>query len=274
MAEAVDCGHTWQPRIVDDFVNLTESEAYSFEVEWLAHRRAEGHSCLNRNTGGLGGWTHNAETRAKISQRTVAACGSPDYRLWLANRMAEVMSRPGYLDQIRKSISARNATPEWKANQSAKMTGKILGPASEERKEKIRQAHLGVPESDETKSILSEAHKGLACPESTKQKLSEYWAGKPKSSEHCEAIRKAKLGKPRDEATKEKIRLTLAGRKCPRRKTRLTYDEWEWMFIDVRQTAAPEFDPAGEVLTDLERYKLQRARHLLKSKILQPAPAA
>lgn len=112
-------------------------------------------------------------------------------------------------------------------------------------------------------------HTGVPLPESAKKKLSEYLTGKPKSAEHAKNIALAKLGKPRNEATKEKIRISLLGKKYTRRKTVLTEDEWGWLFELRGVLSSSPYDFTGLVLSQEERYALQRRRFKQKKLVVQ-----
>lgn len=102
---------------------------------------------------------------------------------------------------------------------------RVLGPCSEERKEKIRRAKLGkkrVPLSEEHKKKISLSNIGRTVSEETRQKMRQRRASeetreklrnKRHSEESKEKMRIAALGKKSSEETRQKMRQAKLGKK-------------------------------------------------------------
>jgi len=113
-------------------------------------------------------------------------------------------------DRIGRERSGRPVT-KLSDETREKMRKAHLGmKASKEAREKMRKAHLGKKLSEETKEKISKANLGKILSEETKEKLSKAHLGKKLSEETKEKMRKAHLGKRLSEETKEKMRQTKA----------------------------------------------------------------
>lgn len=99
---------------------------------------------------------------------------------------------------------------EHSANIGLALKGK---PKSAEHVEKVRQANIGRIVSEETKQKLSESHKGKKLPAEQRAKMSESQRGRVVTEETGRKISMALTGKKMSEETKQKISQAGTGRK-------------------------------------------------------------
>lgn len=153
--------------------NISEEEAFYWESYWIKYigRRdlKEGTLC-NLTDGGEGtsGRECSEETKRRVSK---------------ANKgKKNGMYGKHHSEEIKNKIRvAAKGKPSGAKGKPAWNSGKVLGPRSEETRQKISAANKGKVRSFETCRKISVANKGKVLSKETKQKLSEVNKGKKMS---------------------------------------------------------------------------------------------
>ena len=86
------------------------------------------------------------------------------------------------------------------------MTGGGNSLHSDETKQKMSEAHMGIPLSDETKKKMSDVKIGIPLSDEHKQKIRDAQMGKTHSDETKQKISDAQMGKTHNDETKQKMR--------------------------------------------------------------------
>ena len=155
--------YTWTKEVL--LLLDSAEEAYEYEAVVIGEKYKGGRDddglCLNLCAGGgcNTGYTHNEETRMKISERN----------------------------------KGKTCSEETKARLSEAAKGKKLPPRSEEHRAKISKARKGKALSEEAKAKVSAARKGKPRSEETRAKISESLKGRVVSEEHCAKLSEAML---------------------------------------------------------------------------------
>lgn len=120
--------------------NLSKEEAERKEVELIALYKSDHRDFgYNITSGGVSGWTHAEDTKAKISKR----------------------------------LSGHTVSEETREKIRAALTGRRGKPLSPEHRERLRAINLGKKASDETKKRLSASHIGKKLSPETRAKMSQ-----------------------------------------------------------------------------------------------------
>ena len=151
--------------------NLTEEEAFRHEIYMIVvlGRKDLGTGILhNRTNGGEGvsGYTHNEETRKKISEM-IKGENNPNY--------GKEMSKE-HKQKISEAHIGKTLSDEHKLKLSEALKGKSRSEESKRKQSEARKGNtnwLGKTHSEETKRKLSEANKGRIHTEETRRKMSE-----------------------------------------------------------------------------------------------------
>lgn len=123
--------------------NLPEHCALSYERALIAAHRQCGLANFTDGGGGITGWKHSPETKARISAAFKGREVTPAMRRALDGR-------------------GRKATPEQIEKMRAAKIGKKYGPMPDERRAKIAASHIGIRPNAETLHKMSLAKIGKA----------------------------------------------------------------------------------------------------------------
>jgi group I intron endonuclease len=104
------------------FEFATEAEAYAREAEIVTEEFCRRRDTYNIKTGGIGGWQHSPESRAKISESHRGKKFSPEH-----------------CAKISESQRGRKLSPESLAKMSESQRGRKFSP---EHRERLREAAL------------------------------------------------------------------------------------------------------------------------------------
>jgi hypothetical protein len=137
-----------------------ESEAF-----WISYLRFLGCRLTNLESGGRGGKSPCAETRAKISAAGLGRKMSPEFCANMSAARLGKKATPEHIAKMRAANLGKKATPETCAKLSAAKLGKNLGKKlSPETRAKISAAKLGKKLSPEHRAKLSAAQLGRRMP--------------------------------------------------------------------------------------------------------------
>jgi len=166
-----------EPIILEVEKNLTEKESFNLEI-WLIWSVGRSDSKIgslsNHTDGGDGscGLIHSEESKRKQSEKMK---GKP---------------------------SGMKGKISWNK-------GMVMGPLSEEHKNKLSKANKGKHPSEESNKKRSESNKGKLRSKETKQKMR-----KPKSEEHKKKMSEVAKGRTHTEETKKKMSKSHRKEKC------------------------------------------------------------
>jgi hypothetical protein len=185
-AKLSSMGMVVEVRLVEG--NLTESEAFSLEIERIAFWRSSGADLVNMTNGGDGtsGLRHTEERKKKISLQTKGRKMSLEARAKISAALKGNKNGLGTKkspEAIEKTAAAHRGKPkseEVREKISASKKGTPGRVPSPEQIERIRSKQLGVPKSEETKARMR----------------------KPKSPEHKAKLSAINMGKKHSEETR------------------------------------------------------------------------
>lgn len=148
------------------------------EAFWIEQLRVEGHNLLNVTDGGRGGlpgFEHSEESRAKMSARLKGRTFDEEWRAKLSAASSLQERRPTSEETRQKLRAAQSrrgpVSEEQKARQSATMKGRKL---SDEHRAKISAgSKKRPPQSEETRRKRSETLRGHKTSEETRRKIAE-----------------------------------------------------------------------------------------------------
>jgi hypothetical protein len=146
------------------------------EAAWIERLRSEGHDLLNVTEGGRGGlpgFTHTDEARAKMSAKLKGRTFDDEWRARLSAASSLQERRPvseETREKLRVAMVRRGPmTAEQRAKQSAAMRGRKL--SAEHRAALSAGAKRRPPQSEETRRKRSETLRGHELSEETRRKI-------------------------------------------------------------------------------------------------------
>lgn len=146
------------------------------EAAWIERLRAEGHTLLNVTEGGRGGlpgFIHSEEARAKMSARLKGRTFDEEWRVKLSAASSLQERRPTSEEtrqKLRAARAKRGPVPEeQKARQSAAMKGRKL--SDEHRANLSVGSKNRPPQSEETRRKRSETMRGHGVSKETRLKI-------------------------------------------------------------------------------------------------------
>ena len=137
-------GNHLEIRVVATFDE--ESDAHHSEVDHIKLCLDSGAPIINKTTGGDSGWTLSKESRRKMSESRMGI-------------FKGIPLKEEHKKKLKEAAMRRASDPQWRANHSAKMKGKVKGPMTEDRKLKISEAVKGYRHEDATKAAMKSAAK-------------------------------------------------------------------------------------------------------------------
>jgi len=192
----------------------SREELNSMEKAYIsAYRIVYGKESLYNisNGGECGGGVRSKETCIKISRALLGKSKSKIARL----NMKIAHNKPEVLIKHKKASTGRVCKKETRDKISFTLTGRKLGPHTEEHKEKIRQGNMNKEVSSETREKIRLSRIGKKASEETKIKQSfssrgskNSMFGRRHTKETIEKQRKASTGKHHSKATRLKMSIS------------------------------------------------------------------
>jgi group I intron endonuclease len=165
------------------------------------------------------GFKHSAETKEKLKQRRTRGPVPEEEKEALRQRMT---GNTYCVGRVRSEASRARTSAALKGKpKSPEHIAKMIGhPVSEETRQKLRDAHLGMTASDETKAKMSESQTGRTHSEETKAKIALASTAHRHSDLTKAKLREINTGRVPSEETRRRMGEAGRNRKPPSDETR------------------------------------------------------